>query len=466
LQHIIYILFFFCLGACVGSFLNVVVWRLPRGESIISPPSRCPYCEHPLAWYDNLPVIGWLKLRGRCRYCHNPISAQYPTIEFLTGLMFVLYYVAFFIFRHGPCWIDTQWVTPWSSVRTYYRLESIQEHWPQYLLVVLTLSALLAASLIDARNFFIPLSLPVVMLLMGLGFHTILDRPRMPMSLTMHNGPMAAMAVGAGIGLIISNLLLWKKLIRRSFSKGWPALEVEKDPDAHLEPSALAIWLANLVEWSRRPLSPEQEKLMKQTRAAAESREKKLEEDAKRQAEQDQPPLKEMTRGEIRREMRHEMLFLMPPLLLGFLAATLVMTVSPMGRAWQDALIQWNVLSGFVGSLWGALIGGFMIWLMRIVGTVAFGREATGLGDVHLMFGAGAVIGAAGSVFAFFIAPFFALIYGVYKLITRGTHELPFGPYLSMGTAVVLLCYCQLLDYFGPPLSGMLSMLRERMTGQ
>jgi leader peptidase (prepilin peptidase)/N-methyltransferase len=173
-----------------------------------------------------------------------------------------------------------------------------------------------------------------------------------------------------------------------------------------------------------------------------------------------------MTRGEIRREMRHEMIFLMPPLILGFLAATLVMTVGPVSRAWQENLLRYNVLSGFVGSLWGALIGGFMIWLMRIAGTVCFGREATGLGDVHLMFGAGAVIGAAGSVFAFFIAPFFALVYGIYKLITRGTHELPFGPYLSMGTAVVLLCYCELLDYFGPPLSGILSMLYERLTGQ
>jgi len=65
MHHVIFIVFFFLLGAVIGSFLNVVVWRLPRGESLVSPPSRCPVCLHPLAWYDNVPVLGWLKLRGR-----------------------------------------------------------------------------------------------------------------------------------------------------------------------------------------------------------------------------------------------------------------------------------------------------------------------------------------------------------------------------------------------------------------
>src|ERR1041385_3934664 len=102
-QHLTYILFVFALGACVGSFLNVVVWRLPRGESLISPPSRCPQCETKLAWYDNFPVFGWLWLRGRCRYCATPISARYPTVEFITGAMFVFYYVMFFILHISPC---------------------------------------------------------------------------------------------------------------------------------------------------------------------------------------------------------------------------------------------------------------------------------------------------------------------------------------------------------------------------
>ena len=75
-------------GGLIGSFLNVVIWRLPRGESIVSPGSRCPSCERPIAPYDNLPVVSWLLLRGRCRHCGARISARYPLVELLTALAF------------------------------------------------------------------------------------------------------------------------------------------------------------------------------------------------------------------------------------------------------------------------------------------------------------------------------------------------------------------------------------------
>jgi leader peptidase (prepilin peptidase)/N-methyltransferase len=69
------------LGGVVGSFLNVVIARLPAGESVVHPRSRCPRCRRPIAWYDNLPVLSWLLLRGRCRGCGLPISARYPLVE-------------------------------------------------------------------------------------------------------------------------------------------------------------------------------------------------------------------------------------------------------------------------------------------------------------------------------------------------------------------------------------------------
>ncbi|MGF1514979.1 MAG: prepilin peptidase [Elainellaceae cyanobacterium] len=80
----------FLLGIAVGSFLNVVVYRLPRGQSILWPPSRCPHCGQQLSWRDNVPVAGWLLLRGQCRYCSGPISVRYPLVEFSTGLLFLL----------------------------------------------------------------------------------------------------------------------------------------------------------------------------------------------------------------------------------------------------------------------------------------------------------------------------------------------------------------------------------------
>lgn len=77
------------LGLLIGSFLNVVIWRVPRGESIVSPPSACPGCGHEIRWYDNVPLVSWLVLRGRCRDCRAPISPRYPLVELATAALFV-----------------------------------------------------------------------------------------------------------------------------------------------------------------------------------------------------------------------------------------------------------------------------------------------------------------------------------------------------------------------------------------
>lgn len=77
------------LGACVGSFLNVVAWRLPREESLLLPPSHCPRCGTRLVWFENVPVLGWLLIRGRCRHCHRPVSLRYPMVELLCAGLWV-----------------------------------------------------------------------------------------------------------------------------------------------------------------------------------------------------------------------------------------------------------------------------------------------------------------------------------------------------------------------------------------
>ena len=85
-------------GACVGSFLNVVVYRLPRGLSVVYPGSHCPHCGRPIRWHDNIPVAGWLALRGRCRDCRGPISARYPLVEATVAATFV-----------GVLWAEPLW---------------------------------------------------------------------------------------------------------------------------------------------------------------------------------------------------------------------------------------------------------------------------------------------------------------------------------------------------------------------
>ena len=89
------------LGGCLGSFLNVAVWRLPAGMSLISPGSFCPKCKQPIRFYDNIPVFGWLLLRGKCRNCHQPISPRYPIIEALVMLIAFLMAYLFFIAEKG-----------------------------------------------------------------------------------------------------------------------------------------------------------------------------------------------------------------------------------------------------------------------------------------------------------------------------------------------------------------------------
>jgi leader peptidase (prepilin peptidase)/N-methyltransferase len=82
-----------CLGAfglIFGSFGNVLIWRVPRGESVVSPPSHCPKCGHDVRWYDNVPVVSWMLLRGRCRDCGEPIPLRYPVIELASGALWVL----------------------------------------------------------------------------------------------------------------------------------------------------------------------------------------------------------------------------------------------------------------------------------------------------------------------------------------------------------------------------------------
>ena len=89
------------LGACVGSFLNVCIYRLPRHESLMWPGSRCTRCARALSWYENVPVVSWVLLRGRCRTCREPVSWMYPIVEVITALTFLSGYLLYGISAIG-----------------------------------------------------------------------------------------------------------------------------------------------------------------------------------------------------------------------------------------------------------------------------------------------------------------------------------------------------------------------------
>lgn len=101
--HILFLVYAGVLGASVGSFMNVCVSRLPHGESLVRPRSKCPACGGPIAWYDNVPLLSWILLRGNCRQCREPISIQYPAIELVTAAIWVG-----MAMHYGPTWRSLQ----------------------------------------------------------------------------------------------------------------------------------------------------------------------------------------------------------------------------------------------------------------------------------------------------------------------------------------------------------------------
>lgn len=107
----------FVLGASIGSFLNVVIYRIPAELSLLHPPSRCPRCQHPLKPHDNVPILGWVWLKGRCRYCRVPISPRYPLIEAITGGLFLVAFGQFGLsWFTVSIWILLSWLLALSFI--------------------------------------------------------------------------------------------------------------------------------------------------------------------------------------------------------------------------------------------------------------------------------------------------------------------------------------------------------------
>ena len=141
-DELIVVLFFALVGAVVGSFLNVCILRLPSQQSVVRPPSRCPKCGTGVRWYDNIPVLSWMLLRGRCRHCANPISMQYPLVELATACIWA-----------------------WMATRYGNELESLR--------AAIFLTLLLGIAMTDAREYIIPDEFSLGGLAIGLGFSLI-----------------------------------------------------------------------------------------------------------------------------------------------------------------------------------------------------------------------------------------------------------------------------------------------------
>ena len=182
----------FALGACLGSFLNVCIWRIPRGESVVTAPSHCTSCGTEIRWFDNLPVISYIVLRGRCRTCHAPYSCRYAVVEALTGLLFVAILLKAALVRQVPAVIPLYWWT-----------------------VLLAVSC----GWIDAKHRIIPDALTFPALLFGIAVHALL--PSACGLKTVWGGALYALLSAAVPGFFLSLFTLLGRRIAGRDVLGW-----------------------------------------------------------------------------------------------------------------------------------------------------------------------------------------------------------------------------------------------------
>ncbi|NBB95425.1 MAG: hypothetical protein GVY16_06750 [Planctomycetes bacterium] len=383
-MHLFWTVFLFIFGACLGSFLNVIIYRMPRGESIAFPGSHCPACGRAISWYDNIPLLSWLMLGGTCRRCGGQIAPRYLVVEATTGILVAGLYMCYYVLelRSG--------------------LGPFAETWPLYAAHVALVCGLFACSVIDAETFTVPLEVCWFVSLVGLVAAAASPEPAL---LPFVSAPLAVGSIGALVGLAVALWLQYRGIILPSFidaeaSKAEQAEDPESDPASAKAREDKPVTVAYSSDSGVNP----------------------------------------------RIEILREVLFLLPLLGGGLLSGLLVAHVPAVSSGWAwlmaqaDGRVGWH-MGGLTGALFGYFIGGAWIWGMRIFGTVGFGKEAMGLGDVHLMAAVGAVCGWIVPSAAFFVAPFFGLLWALTLLFGKGQHELPYGPWLSLASVTVMIFY-------------------------
>lgn len=478
-------------GAIIGSFLNVVIFRLPRGLSISQPRwSFCPRCETRIRPYHNVPIVGWFLLRGKCASCGQPVSAIYPTIEALTSLVFLVVWDVLFVAGRFPAVAGP--ATDWGILIAWLSL----------------FACLLAVSAMDVESYMIDvrvLNLAIFLGIVGLavwwamrgeafagpfisgdkgsaGFYPSLfgDVPRNDVDTLPPAVSISACA--AGLSWVATMLLL------RAFGVGRGATEDEASPagdgdsaaesdvfrggeqTAYLSGGAagfrpLPVLLLCLVivvvgGWQIAEATGAVGGTFDRWRgllscvalmsaiviASLDSREADAQIVEEIEAE----------RTEARRVALREFAHFVPALVVGFglffyyrstnrLDAPLV---SIFGAS--QATVWWAALGGAFYAGTGAVLGAAVGWFVRIGGTLAFGKEAFGSGDIFILAAIGASLGFWAAFFSFFLSVFLALAGVILTAFSKKSRALPFGPWLTLGAVVYLWMAPTLLGRFGP----------------
>jgi prepilin signal peptidase PulO-like enzyme (type II secretory pathway) len=466
--------FVLAFGAICGSFINVLVYRLPRGLNVVHPPSACPSCGTRLSWRENLPVLGWAMLGGKCRFCRSKISAEYPLVEAVVSLLFGALFVLWFM---KPSPLSLLGVNP-GVWRADFALEGLGRTWPMLMAVYALVGSLVAATLIDARTFTIPLALPWFATIVGFAVHPLhalwigttqggLRVAPFTWTIPVPGEGMLGMAIGGVLGIGVGVALLQAGLLRRSFEdyEQWEAGAIEAEKLA-----AAAAAQARAESAEAAPAVPARSRaLLGAVCLVGPALALMLLGFALGLPTQNHGPymivgasaglllgmvLRRLVADSgdgaddpiwiryphARREMLREVLFLAPCLGLGWLGWWLCRAEGPWSQAALDAPLWVRALGGACA---GYLMGGGLVWFFRIFGSLMLGKEAMGLGDVHLLAAAGAVLGWMDPLLAFFTAPFLGIGWAALSVMFRQVFHrqgtaLPYGPHLAAAVLLVL----------------------------
>jgi len=479
-------------GAIIGSFLNVVIYRLPRDLSISNPRwSMCPSCGTRIRAYDNIPVLGWLWLRGRCRACRAAISPMYPLVEGLTALSFVTVWDALFVGQvHGT----------WASL--------IQD-WPLLVAAWTLVAVLMAVSVMDIDAYMLDvrplwLSMGVGAVMLTIWFVSRGDDviPRFFSTVTGDRSkgasvgglvplPPSLCLVGAvmGVAWVLTECL--RKLVARPATGDDPAVETEEaefpapEAETKREPRFqplpvlfLAFALAALMAWVIGDgmgwiETTEVNALLTIARGVAVCvilmAAIVLSSLTHRPVDDEIIEEIEAERDAARSMVLREFVGLLPAFIAGGALFAMMKANGQLGLP-LDALPLVGNLSGAAlqaagGLCWAiaAIVGGAAVgWSVRIGGTLLFGKEAFGSGDIYILAAIGAGFGFWAAFFALFLGVLLALLGVVLSLFGKTSRAIPFGPWLSLGALLYLWLAPDLLAYFQPAIATLWDMIIGR----
>lgn len=463
-------------GACVGSFLNVVIYRLPRDLSLSEPMwSFCPGCTTRIRWYDNLPVLGYLRLGGKCRDCGMAISPRYPTVELLGAIIVLLLFDGFFIAHtHAGLGSTIPGIT-WQ----------LSEDWPILLAHAVLFTSLLAMSAIDIEHYWVDVRFTTLAAGAGFLFHAMWTPGK---RVVEWHRPSESLAIGALAATIVWILtMLVMRFVYRNETGAQAAVEPGAPKSFYDElasrrlagvgaipavtevvaaPSKIRPLLGYVAGFATLgvmaivafgactdyvELGPQLSPALRWTPAlvllfvfivagAAPHRD----------ADREIMEAIEAERPEARRVAITELLWLLPAVVVGVLAVYFDITNAAVGDSFGRILgweprYNWAPIQGLGTAAAGFVIGGGIGWLVRIVATIIMGREAFGTGDIHMMAAAGCVAGWPVVLIGFMLCSFLALAGWLLTLPFKQSRAIPLGPWLSIAFLIVVLFYDRII---------------------